>query len=410
MTLSEFLKILYKYYGNDGQTAGFVRGLFTAAVDIGADDELFADDSLPQKLYNGNKHLSKSVAKKMTPCLNKDNFVKYLDELTVDSIVNLNAEFGFPDMYDPGDMTEVYDVLYGKLYEIFVSYVTNAGKNHRWAGGAEAQLTITNFSMEASGEIGVFGLPSLPSGANNVIALLVEVSGKCPKCKRSLFKDKDGNVVDVYQITEIYPSAPNEKTALELAGVKKLSEDLNSAYNGIVLCADCSRSYATNTTKAEYEKMFALKKELIMFNSAQNKVDDTKIEQEIEDVVRAIASADPKDYAELKYEAVSVAEKIPMKDAMFYRKVFRNVVEYFNCVRATFNQMNLANRLNFEEVAGEIRLAFLKADKDGLTREQIFELLVDKIRGGNRALTVSACEAVIAFFVQNCEVFNVITE
>jgi hypothetical protein len=37
MTLSEFLKILYKYYGNDGQTAAFVRYLF-AAIDGDADD------------------------------------------------------------------------------------------------------------------------------------------------------------------------------------------------------------------------------------------------------------------------------------------------------------------------------------------------------------------------------------
>ncbi|GHU95583.1 hypothetical protein FACS1894208_08650 [Clostridia bacterium] len=72
--------------------------------------------------------------------------------------------------------------------------------------------------------------------------------------------------------------------------------------------------------------------------------------------------------------------------------------------------MSLANRLNFDEVAVEIHLAFLKADKDGLSQEQIFEILVNKIRGGNLTLTVTACEAVIAFFVQNCEVFNVITE
>jgi hypothetical protein len=66
--------------------------------------------------------------------------------------------------------------------------------------------------------------------------------------------------------------------------------------------------------------------------------------------------------------------------------------------------------LDFEEVASEIRLAFIKANKDKLTQEQIFEVLVEKLRGGNRTLTVTACEAVVAFFVQNCEVFNAITQ
>ncbi|GHU95584.1 hypothetical protein FACS1894208_08660 [Clostridia bacterium] len=331
--MSEFLKILYKYYGNDGQTAAFVRGLFVAAVDIGTDNDLFPDDSLPQKLYNGSANLSKRVAKKMTPCLNKDKFINYLDALTTDSIIELNTEFVFPDIYDPGDMTAVCSTLYGKLYDIFVSYIDNAGKNYSWTSSAKNQLTIDGYSMVAGDEIGVFGLPTLPSGANTVLSLLVEVSGKCPLCKKSLLRDKGDSGVGAYQIAEIYPTKPTEKTALELAGVKKLSDNLDTAYNKIALCTDCARNYATDTVKAEYVKLYALKKELLMFNSAQNKVDDARIEQEIEDVVRVIVAADPKDFAELSYEAASIAEKIPMTNAMFFRKVFRNVVEYFDCVK-----------------------------------------------------------------------------
>jgi hypothetical protein len=76
-------------------------------------------------------------------------------------------------------------------------------------------------------------------------------------------------------------------------------------------------------------------------------------------------------------------------------------------ISALSTLLSLENKLNFEEIASEMRLAFLKADKDELMQEQVFEVLVEKIRGGNRSLTISACEAVIAFFVQDCEVFNV---
>jgi hypothetical protein len=73
MTLSEFLKILYKYYGNDGQTADFVRGLFAASVDVGENYDIFPDNSLPQKLFNGNKCISKTLAKRLRRCLTKIN-------------------------------------------------------------------------------------------------------------------------------------------------------------------------------------------------------------------------------------------------------------------------------------------------------------------------------------------------
>lgn len=410
MSLSEFLKILYRYYGNDGLTADFVRGLFSAAVDMGANTELFPDDSVPQKLYNGNSHITKPLAKKMSPCLNRDQFIDYLDNLTTDSIANLNAELGFPDIDDPGDMTIVYDELFAGIYDVFISYVKNAGKNYIWSGISKGQLTLDDYGSETSAELSVMGLPRLPSDANTVLSLLMETSGKCPLCKKPLLRDKNGIGVGGYLITDIYPADIVAETADELAGVEKLSVDLTSAYNKIALCIDCALKYKTKTTKDEYNSLATLKKELLKYSSAREKVDDAKIEQEIEEVVRRLANANPDEYADLSYDAVSVAEKIHKSNAMFFQKVFINVVEYFNCISEIFGQLSAESRLNFEEVASEIRLAFFKADKDELTQEQIFEVLVDKIRGGNRALTVSACEAVVAFFVQDCEVFNVIAK
>ena len=404
MTLSEFLKILYKYYGNGEQTATFVRSLFIAIVDDKA-YELLPDDSLPQKLYNGNAVIGKTTAKKITPNLNRESFINYLDKLTDDSILKLCKDLGItpPIINDVDDVTEN---VYGKIYDAFVSYVDNPGiKTYKYNFNSQQQLSI--YDVEAAKELGVFGLRETE---NTKIALLIETDGKCPLCRKSLIRDKNGNNVSSYVVTYIFPLNPTAEEARELASVKKLNSNLYSSHNKTVLCPECSASYQTNMTVDEYNRLAALKEGMLTYDKARSRVDDTAIEQEIEEVVRRLAVANPSDYTELKYEAVSVADKIPKDNALFFQKIFNNVVERFNCIKDIFNQLNGEQRLNFEEVASEMRLAFLKANKDGLPQEQVFEILVGKIRGSNRSLSISACEAVVAFFVQDCEVFDAVTK
>ena len=409
MTLSEFLKMLYKYYGNNEQMAAFVRGLFSAAIDDAC--ELFPDDSLPQKLYNGNSSVSKNIAKKISPNLKRESFVNFLDKLTDDAILNLCKDFEFvpPDV---SDMAAVEMNVFGKVYEMFVSYVDNAGnKAYRFISStATGQMVMWNqaASIEIAKEHGVYKLPEVRESENTTLSLLIETNGKCPFCRKSLLRDKDGRSIDNYAITHIYPAAPTAETAEELAGVKKLSTKLESSYNKIALCPQCSATYQTDTSLDEYNRLVALKKDMLTYSTARERVDDAMIEQEIEEVVRRLAVANPNHYTDLNYDVVSVEDKIPRDNTLFFQKVFNNVVERFNCIKDIFNQLSSEHRLNFEEVASEMRLAFLKADKDGLPQEQVFEILVEKIRGSNRSLSTSACEAVVAFFVQDCEVFNVI--
>jgi hypothetical protein len=408
MTLSDFLKILYKYYGNGEQTATFVRNLFYAAIDNAY--ELFPDDSLPQKLYNGNNVIGKITAKKILPNLNREAFINYLDNLTDDAILNLCIDFGIA----PPDINVVTDVeakVFGKIYEMLVSYVNNAGKKaYRFASSSQIQLWDNAYTLDISQEHDVYGLREVRENEKTTLSMLIEADGKCPLCRNSLLRDKNGKNIDNYVITYIYPVSPTAEVAITLAKVKKISVNLDSSYNRIALCPECSSAYQADTSVDEYNRLAALKKNMLTYNTARARVDDAKIEQEIEEVVRRLAVANPSDYMDLNYDAVSVEDKILRDNTLFFQKVFNNVVERFNCIKDIFNQLSHEHRLNFEEVATEMRLAFMKADKDGLPQEQVFELLVEKIRGSSHSLSTSACEAVIAFFVQDCEVFDVIAK
>ena len=66
---------------------------------------------------------------------------------------------------------------------------------------------------------------------------------------------------------------------------------------------------------------------------------------------------------------------------------------------------------DFELIASEVKIAFKKLDNGTLSQDEIVEYLAEWIKNktgvGNQHIT--ACRIVVAYFIQNCEVFNEIS-
>ena len=58
----------------------------------------------------------------------------------------------------------------------------------------------------------------------------------------------------------------------------------------------------------------------------------------------------------------------------------------------------------------QIRSCFIKMSKVKAEKTQIFEYMVKWIKERTNVKSQEACEAIVAYFVQNCEVFNEIAE
>jgi hypothetical protein len=66
--------------------------------------------------------------------------------------------------------------------------------------------------------------------------------------------------------------------------------------------------------------------------------------------------------------------------------------------------------LNFEDVANDVQRSYRKLSSIGLKQEEIFTQLVEWFKKKGKARSSLACEIIVAFFVQNCEVFHALTQ
>jgi hypothetical protein len=68
------------------------------------------------------------------------------------------------------------------------------------------------------------------------------------------------------------------------------------------------------------------------------------------------------------------------------------------------------NGFRLEVISMQIRCCFIKMADITEDKEVIFQNMVHWLQIKTKCSSTSACEAVISFFVQNCEVFNEVTE
>ncbi len=238
--------------------------------------------------------------------------------------------------------------------------------------------------------------------------LLDETGGLCPLCGHPLVKKKNGRRMPVYERAHIYPHSPTPDQEEILKGVPK-PDDVESLENIVLLCHDCHGGQDFWTTREDYLKLYTKKQELIAKNRARYETAYVDLESELKMVLGRLAVLDDSELVELSFKPLAVTRKI--EKGALQRKVLSLVTTYYETLKHLFQKADNLRSSTFEMIANQFRQAFLKQEREYLflNKEQVFDGLVDWVRSktdGSRA----ACEAAVSFFIQNCEVFNEISE
>ena len=239
-----------------------------------------------------------------------------------------------------------------------------------------------------------------------------EVGGFCPLCGKQLLVKKGSKVNKQYQIAHIYPNSPNAHQKVELAGLERLGNTREDFENKISLCKNCHGYYDDHTTKEEYLKILAIKKELLAINKIREKVSTEDIEEELLILMNQLTAITDQEIEEsiLKYKGIKIANKIEDNYCILRRKVEFNACTYYGFIKENMKNLSVQKGLKFELLASEVKTAYLKAKGNTDDKVIIFNSLVEWMKSKVTRTSKEACEVMISFFIQNCEVFDEISE
>lgn len=246
---------------------------------------------------------------------------------------------------------------------------------------------------------------------NEEFLLLDEVNSKCPLCGKFLILDNHKKTRE-FEIAHIYPNSPTTAEKKILHAVTRLGSNSEDLQNKIALCKSCHGNYDNNKTLEEYNDLKKIKEKSLNKQRSKIKISAITIEDEITSVIKALDNLDADSIMEIKelsLSALRVTEKIDRKYGILIRTINRNVAEYYYIIQQMFKELDQNKKLNFNIVASQIRTAYLTCESNEKEQDAIFESLTQWLKGKTKG-TDDACKIIISFFVQNCEVYDKITQ
>lgn len=239
---------------------------------------------------------------------------------------------------------------------------------------------------------------------------LRETEFHCPLCGKDLRHRKQKKANKLYQIAHIYPNSPTEEQYKELAGLNRLGDNSEAFENKIALCKDCHDTQDYHTSKEEYLALVNIKEKFLRKTALNEVTFDLGLQQDIAIIVKRICALHTEELEKLNYSPVSLAIKFEDREQMLKSRIAAYVTNYYPYIRDLFRDMEGKNGFRMNVLSMQIKCAFDKMEDYSADKEEIFEQLVEWINSKTLSVSRPACEAVISFFVQNCEVFHEITK
>ena len=213
----------------------------------------------------------------------------------------------------------------------------------------------------------------LDSGTINLIA---EENGLCPCCAKPL---QSGHTILI-----------------------ELSRGMD-----MLVCVGCAAGIQSSAEKKA--ELLETKKQMQLRTEAMEAISSNITVDAVREIIEMIGSGEPVTESDLRMLPLKIDEKI--SDRMLLRKVKALVVDgMYEMVNDIISQLAAANRLNVRQFERSIKRMYEDAEDRLDLQSEILNSLVRYLFAKAGQKNYEACEVLISYFVQRCEVFHEITE
>ena len=244
------------------------------------------------------------------------------------------------------------------------------------------------------------------------VPYLTEANSHCPNCGKSLFRTVRGRRVSDYGISKIYDETFDDAIKKELEAEYPAPSLLDSIGNKIVLCTTCFSDYRIDPTADKYSKLYEKKRDFERNLEINSELYSIDIENELYNIVKDLGEFNQdKESGLIPLDPSELIEKIP-DDVLLKDDVTKWVLRYYKYIEKQFSDLDATGISRFKVIASEVSLAYETLDAIGtLTQKEIFNRLsmwmADQLSYPRDKISV--VNIIVAFFVQNCEVFHAIS-
>ena len=175
----------------------------------------------------------------------------------------------------------------------------------------------------------------------------------------------------------------------------------------MLLCVECA-ALAQNSDELRAELAEKKSSSREQYN-ARDAIAMNKLSDDVRELLQVISVGEPLSQSALRMSPLKVERKVTEKQLR--RKILNNVVDgMYEMVNEAIEELAAQNKINVKNFRKTIRRMFEDASDQTDNQSTIFNELVKYLYARAGMKHFEACEILISYFVQSCEVFNEITE
>lgn len=240
---------------------------------------------------------------------------------------------------------------------------------------------------------------------------LREVDYHCPMCGKELqSKKQKKSDQKLFQIAHIYPYSPTIEQYNVLHDLERLGSTCESFDNKIALCLECHSTQDFHTTADEYLALLNKKKKCLMQTELNESTFSLGLEDNIKVLIGKLVAITSDELAELNYDPVPLTNKFNKNEILLKNKIHGYVINYYTYIRESLKEIEGIDNFNFSILSNQVKNCFIKMNNISENKSLIFSEIVNWIMNKTQSDSLEACEAIVSFFIQNCEVFYEITK
>ncbi|MDY0277645.1 MAG: hypothetical protein RBQ97_06140 [Acholeplasma sp.] len=245
------------------------------------------------------------------------------------------------------------------------------------------------------------------------IPYLSEANNHCPLCGNDLVRNIRGRRNAFYGITKVYDEEFDDETKKELEAVHPAPSSIDAKDNRIALCLSCYSEYRANPTHDTYQKLISKKQSFERNSEIDAALNGIDVEKSIEKIINDLGNLNSDKAAGLlPLDPKEIKEKIT-DDVILRDVVTHLVLKYYKFIEQQFSNLDSTGKTRFKVIANQVSTAFESLDAlELMSQQEIFNRLsmwmADEL--GYSLDMISVVNIMIAFFVQNCEVFHEISK
>lgn len=262
----------------------------------------------------------------------------------------------------------------------------------------------------------------LPQWTSEDMKYLMEVRGYCPLCGKLMkyaFEKRNG--CD-YKIINIYPETPPGHLNLydlpeEFENIP-LPENSDDFSNKIAVHKKCAAAYEVEPSFGQYNAL-RMAKDNIIKNQYELDVleilkNNAKVIEKLDLIIKNLNGLNKVIDESIipRMKAVDIENKIKPEYSYLISEIKDEVLLYREKIWFLLLQYEKEGLLSSKTIMKKMASAYDNLRETGLPQTKIFDgmakWIADSLNLGDDALRT--CRLIVAFFVQNCEVFDVITE